>query len=104
MKAINLVFVRHPGSSKEYLFSAPPTMEFKAGDTVYCETRKGTTLGVITDENFVTRSSTARFIARHFKATYPLKSIIGYARHKETYELERFNAGKEEKENVINEV
>jgi hypothetical protein len=91
MKYINLVFVKHDGQNKEYLFQAPLNVELKAGDRVFCDTMRGSAQAVVTEENLIVPEAIANRIAKRCGAYLPLKKIFGMAVEKTSYTVQRFD-------------
>lgn len=92
MKYINLVFIQHPDCFSSFLFSVPLPIELKKGDMVFCDTAQGTAFGTCAGDSFVVAEHVMEdSIAPCVGAYLPLKSVVGKAIPKETYECERFD-------------
>jgi hypothetical protein len=90
MKIVNLVFVRHAPGEKQYLFQAPPDVEFEAGQKVFVDTMRGECVAEVSMENFLVPEKLADFVTSGCGAYKPLKHVTGLAVPSETYEKQPF--------------
>lgn len=74
-----LIFAKHPGCDKEYLFKVPDELHVpRKGDVLLVRTIRGYQIAVATSEFF--ESPNVEEIATHFPGAYlPLKSVVQVA-------------------------
>lgn len=68
-----LVFAKHDGCNKEYLFAVPWYLEVRKGDILLVSTSKGLTIATATSEMF--EGQNIDEIAVRFGAYLPLKEV-----------------------------
>lgn len=76
MRYTNLVFAKHGGDSKRYLFVLPLDSELSEGAAVYVDTMRGTQRATTTCDSFIVPATVARTIALNFGAYLPLKRVV----------------------------
>ncbi len=80
MKYMNLIFCKHDGDPKSYLFELPMAYEVGASDigrTVIVDTIRGEVEAKIVSRNIIVPASAARDIALNTGAYLPLKKVVG---------------------------
>jgi hypothetical protein len=83
----NLVFIRHKGKNKNYLFNVPLNIRLKASNTVFTATSKGESFGMCMSDSFIVGEHETACIMMGAGAYYPLKDVIGFAKKQEGYRL-----------------
>ena len=68
-----LVFAKHDGCSKEFLFAVPYYLEVRKGDVILVNTAKGLTVATATTEMFEGRNIDE--VALRYGAYLPLKEV-----------------------------
>ena len=68
-----LVFAKHDGCSKEFLFAVPYYLEVRKGDILLVNTKQGLTVATATTEMFEGRNIDE--VAQRFGAYLPLKEV-----------------------------
>lgn len=80
-KYVNLVFARHKGNPKVYLFQAPLGEEILECDRLLANTSKGVKNDIIANSrNVILYHKDARIVARNFGAGWPLAMVVGHMR------------------------
>jgi hypothetical protein len=87
MTIINLVFVKHDGCSKQFLFQAPLDASLHMGQRVYVDTKNGECEATVSRENFFVNKGTARTITEGCGGYWPLKCVLG--RMQDNIKIER---------------
>lgn len=89
MKHINLVFIKHGQSSKQYVFQLPMDIEISkqmVGKVAICNTKRGEERGVFASENIILPERAAKSICAACGGYFPPAFIAGYA----TEQVKRF--------------
>lgn len=73
MVANQMVFAKHDGCEKEYLFAVPHWLSVKEGDILLVNTRRGESVATATSDMFTV--SKANEVAVRFGAHIPLKEV-----------------------------
>ena len=87
----NLVFIKHMGDAKYYLFEVPMSIELKKGNKVFCDTMYGRQLGECVTDSFYVDDISRACIVIGCGAYEPLKRVVGYAVEKKVYEQQLFD-------------
>lgn len=91
MKTVrNLVFIKHQGSNKKFMFEVPVGVELMKGEKVFCDTRLGNQIGTCATSSFYINSHSLESVMEGFEATMPLRKVIGYAEPISEYRLVKF--------------
>jgi len=89
MKTVyNLVFVKHDGCSKNFLFQAPPNTKMLVGQRLFVDTMYGEKEATAITNNFHVGPDAAMEIIKGCGAYSPLKFVTGFAKKVEKYEKE----------------
>lgn len=81
---MNIIFAKHDGCDKEYIFEVPEGMHPVKGDMLWVNTSKGETVANATSD--MISGHGVEQIADKFGAYFPLKKVLAYAnRGIETY-------------------
>lgn len=76
---MNIIFAKHDGCDKEYLFEVPNGMHPVSGDVLWVDTSKGETVAIATCD--MISGHGVEQIAEKFGAYFPLKKVKTYANH-----------------------
>ncbi len=85
MEYYNLVFVKHVGDYKSYLFRVPMQIQLKAGEQVFVDTIQGEYMGTCISSSFIVDKYTIEQIIAGTGAYEPLKYVIGWAEKQDGY-------------------
>ena len=72
-----VVFVKHPGVEKKFLFSVDPLQDLPDNQEVLVETKNGRVKGVTVGSSFLADHRALNSIMRATDAYYPLKRVVG---------------------------
>lgn len=78
---MNIVFVRHQGDRRPYLFAVPEGVTLAKGAEVVCDTCKGETTGKCFTPSVDMSRSAVEYFGPLLGASFPLKSVVGEVRH-----------------------
>ena len=67
---MSIVFAKHPGDSKEYIFECRFRVE--EGDCLIVDTKRGKQLAVATSKN----GECSEYIVKHLGAYFPLREVL----------------------------
>jgi hypothetical protein len=87
----NLVFIKHMGDAKYYLFEVPMAVKLKKGDKVFCDTMYARQFGECVTDSFYVDDISRACIVMGCGAYEPLKRVVGYAVEKKVYEQQLFD-------------
>lgn len=87
----NLVFIKHMGDKKHYLFEVPMAIKLKKGDKVFCDTMYARQFGECVTDSFYVDDTSRECIVIGCGAYEPLKSVVGYAVEKKVYDQQLFD-------------
>jgi hypothetical protein len=87
----NLVFIKHMGGKKHYLFEVPMAIKLKKGDKVFCDTMYARQFGECVTDSFYVDDTSRECIVIGCGAYEPLKSVVGYAVEKKVYDQQLFD-------------
>jgi len=87
----NLVFIKHMGDARHYLFEVPMDRKLKKGDKVFCDTMYGRRFGECVTDSFYVDDTSRECIVIGCGAYEPLKSVVGYAVEKKVYDQQLFD-------------
>lgn len=73
----HLVFCKHSGSGKAFLFALDPVRNLHDGDKVLVDTRKGESQALVVGDSFCVNFYALKSIAAAMGATLPLRKVIG---------------------------
>lgn len=76
-KFVCLVFAKHPGNRKNYLFRLDYPVRLKAGQRISVETSRGVTEAEAVGESFLVEDCGVVSIAENCGAYFPLKRVLG---------------------------
>lgn len=74
---MNLVFCKHDGSNKQYLFMVPMQIALSTGERVFVHTARGETEATCSTGNFYAEDTAAMTIAKGCGGYFPLAQVIG---------------------------
>ena len=77
---MNIVFVRHQGDRRPYLFAVPEGVTLAKGAEVACDTCKGETTGKCFTPSVDMSRSAVEYFGPLMGAYFPLKSVVGEVR------------------------
>ena len=69
-----IVFARHDGVEKEYVFSVPEQMRIDIGDLLLVDTSRGPQ--VVTASSSIISGANLDQVAKRFGATFPLREVL----------------------------
>jgi hypothetical protein len=87
----NLVFIKHMGDAKHYLFEVPMSIKLKKGNKVFCDTMYGRHLGECVTDSFYVDDPARMCIVEGVGAYEPLKKVVGNAVEEKVYKQELFD-------------
>ena len=78
---MNLVYVRFPNTTEDYLFEVPVGTDLKKGQVVYVQNKNRRTPVVCSTDSFILPEKTAGIIIREIFGpfTEPLSKVVGLA-------------------------
>ena len=88
----NLVFIKHLGDPKYYLFGVPMSIQLRKGDKVFCDTMYTRQLGECVTDSFYIDDTSKECVITGVGAYKPLKRVVGYAMERKVYEQALFDA------------
>ena len=74
---MNLVFCKHEGNNKQYLFEVPMNVCLTTGTRFFVETQYGEKEAICTTENFYVEDEAEKAITKGCKGHFPLAPVIG---------------------------
>jgi len=74
---MNLVFCKHEGNNKQYLFEVSMSVSLDTGDRVFVNTIYGQKEAICTTENFYVEDEAAKAIIKGCSGYFPLAQVIG---------------------------
>ena len=74
---MNLVFCKHEGNKKQYLFEVSMSVSLDTGDRVFVNTIYGQKEAICTTENFYVEDEAAKAITKGCGGHFPLAQVIG---------------------------
>lgn len=87
-KVYNLVFVKHDGCDKTFLFQLPVNVSVWSGQRLFVDTMYGEKEATAITNNFHVGPDAAMEIIKGCGAYSPLKFVTGFAKKVEKYEKE----------------
>lgn len=74
---MNVVFIKHVGCNKPYMFEVPNSISLKEGDDVVVQVASGETTGTCISDSFELDGSPLAVVAKRFGASIPLRPVVG---------------------------
>lgn len=87
----NLVFIKHIGDKKCYLFEVPMSVNLKKEDKVFCDTMYARQFGECITDSFYVDDMSRMCIIAGVGAYEPLAQVVGYAVEEKVYKQDLFD-------------